>query len=653
MYGTQKEYALVPGDEVEGAADTNDHPESKAFMSSVGKFAVGSIAVAAALLGSVAYIESSQSSTGAPAVALDVKTPHSTYAKVLKKLSPTEKALRIDDEYSRKFGRQISDGLLDSEKTFVAQLHKESTIKAQTSGPHIWKIDGVLQNDGNPTEDGITYTFTENRAHTIELLGENPETYTIYAKRVRREIRDLSKEDRDRYFNAMKTIYSIKNSDGQEKFGENYHSAWWYVAKHLEGAADKTCDHWHDDAGIVTHHIAVTWELENSLIAVDETTAAHYWDYTRDSSQADDSVDYTGTNIFNDEWFGPIESTNHPEHHVLSQGIFAYTEVVKQSDHTTAVTNPYGLLRSPWNTNPTPYVMRHSSVLGQSGDGYTTFPTCSDFKDYISSDWVGDMFYAINGPLHGSLHLMTGGHWGATEKMVHWIRNEVPSPDAFLLFSKFLWRQGYIRTPEMCASDTPATECIASCPSEIIRDRSAGEIFNISGITGISNPFFSSNRDEYGISEDDILHQLCSIGYPGELFTSAAPQDPLFWAIHGNAERFLSLARVLKAQGEVDFDETWGYAHSKIASDTGLICDWTDVEGMEMPKCDFGQTCPGHRADDLLPFTKLYDEQQTEFTNVEFYKMLNPANSAQIPYVYDSLLYWEGCTDEVLYGSPS
>ena len=35
-------------------------------------------------------------------------------------------------------------------------------------------------------------------------------------------------------------------------------------------------------------------------------------------------------------------------------------------------------------------------------------------------------------------------------------------------------------------------------------------------------------------------------------------------------------------------------------------------------------------ADDLLPFTKLYDEQQTEFTNVEFYKMLNPANSAQI-----------------------
>ena len=127
------------------------------------------------------------------------------------------------------------------------------------------------------------------------------------------------------------------------------------------------CDHWHDDAGIVTHHIAVTWELENSLTAVDSSVAAHYWDYTRDTSQADDGSDYVTSNIFNDDWFGPIESSDHPEHHIVNQGIFAYTRIKSKGNGTTSITNPYGLLRSPWNTNPTPYVMRHKAVFGRHG----------------------------------------------------------------------------------------------------------------------------------------------------------------------------------------------------------------------------------------------------------------------------------------------
>ena len=651
MYGTQ-DYKLVPASEVavEGSLDENVLPWRKTFMSSVGKFTIGSIAVAAALVGSAAVLESRQIEADSSA-AFDVKDHATTYEKMTHKLSNSKSSggILLNDEYSRKFGRLISDGLLGDVNNAIAQVHKETTITSLDPGEHTWKVDGILQNDGSPTEEGITVTFTEPGSHVIELVGEG-QAFTVHAKRVRRELRDLSDDDRSRYFNAMKTIYTTKNEEGQKIYGANYHSAWWYVAKHLEGAADKECDHWHDDAGIVTHHIAVTWELENTLVSVDPSVAAHYWDYTRDASQAvDDGVSYEDVNVFEEGWFGPVETTEDPEHHVLSQGVFAYTEIIRQDDHTTPITNPYGLLRSPWNTNPTPYVMRHNAVLGKEGDGYSTFPKCTDFQSYLTSDWVGEIFYAINGPLHGSLHLMTGGHWGATEKMVNWIKNEISTPDSFLLFSKFLWRQGYIRTPEMCSSDTPATECIPSCPSDIIRGRSAGEIFNISGIVGISNPFFSSKREDYGVSEKDILDLLCSVGYPGELFTSAAPQDPLFWAIHGNAERFLQLARVLKAKGYLNFDETWGYEHQKIASDTGLVCDWSNATGMEMPKCVFDETCTGHRADDVLPFTKLYDEMEHEFTNVEFYGILDPANAEQIPYVYDSLLYWEGCEDQVLF----
>ena len=651
QYGTQH-YKSVPSEEnreIEVEYDeTSVFPSKQTFMSSVGKFAIGSIFVAAALVGSVALGEFKQGSS--TKTALESENMLTTYDKMVEKLSPKPKAegLSVVDEYSRRFGRSISDGMLADTMSFIVQIHKETVLQSSNGGSHIWKVDGVLQNDGNPLDDGLTYTFTETRPYLVEIT-DIGESYTVHAKRVRREIRDLTEEDRSKYFDAMKAIYSIDEEDGKKQFGENYHSAWWYVAKHLEGAADKTCDHWHDDAGIVTHHIAVTWELENSLTAVDSSVAAHYWDYTRDTSQADDGSDYVTSNIFNDDWFGPIESSDHPEHHIVNQGVFAYTRIKSKGNGTTSITNPYGLLRSPWNTNPTPYVMRHKAVFGRSGDGYSTFPACTDFQDYLSSEWVGKMFYAINGPLHGSLHLMTGGHWGASEKIVNWVQNAVSAPDSFLLFSKFLWRQGYIRIPEMCSADTPATECVPSCPEAVIRGRHASEILNVSGITGINNPFFNTDKEKYGISDQDLLDQLCSVGYPGELFTSAAPQDPLFWAIHGNAERFLSLARVLKQQGYLNFDETWGYLHQKIASDTGLVCDWTDTEGMEMPKCKFGETCTGHRANDLLPFNKLYDGQQNEFSNVDFYDMLSPANAYQLPYVYDSLLFWEGCTDKVLF----
>ena len=39
------------------------------------------------------------------------------------------------------------------------------------------------------------------------------------------------------------------------------------VSEHLQGAADKACDHWHDDAGVMTHHVAFTLEVNaNQLV---------------------------------------------------------------------------------------------------------------------------------------------------------------------------------------------------------------------------------------------------------------------------------------------------------------------------------------------------------------------------------------------------
>lgn len=54
----------------------------------------------------------------------------------------------------------------------------------------------------------------------------------------------------------------------------------YFVQLHLDGAGIKDCDHWHDDAGIMTHHIGYTLEFEQALQVVDPSVAIPYWEYT-------------------------------------------------------------------------------------------------------------------------------------------------------------------------------------------------------------------------------------------------------------------------------------------------------------------------------------------------------------------------------------
>ena len=55
----------------------------------------------------------------------------------------------------------------------------------------------------------------------------------------------------------------------------------------------------------------------------------------------------------------------------------------------------------------------------------------------------------------------------------------------------------------------------------------------------------------------------------------------------------------------------------------------------------------GHKADDILPFANLMSSQDGLYTNEEFYELVDPTND-DLPYVYDSLTYWPGCTDDTL-----
>lgn len=134
------------------------------------------------------------------------------------------------------------------------------------------------------------------------------------------------------------------------------------------------------------------------------------------------------------------------------------------------------------------------------------------------------------------------------------------------------------------------------------------------------------------------------------MFTSAAPQDPTFWPLHGNAERFVQYLRILAKEGTyTGFDETWGYTFSHdLASATGRVCDWSNVgPSPDIPTCEYA-TCPGHRENDLLPFRHLFEAQgERLLSNGEFYDIISPFNE-DLPYAYDGISTWKGCTDNSL-----
>ena len=162
--------------------------------------------------------------------------------------------------------------------------------------------------------------------------------------------------------------------------------------------------------------------------------------------------------------------------------------------------------------------------------------------------------------------------------------------------------------------------------------------------TGIISALFSEaeHMPAMGMSYDTVLDELCHVGHPGEMFTSAAPQDPLFWPLHGLAERFVQLVRLYAAEGVIAYDETWGYDHVNVMSDTHRVCDWTNATGLELPTCAPG-VCPGHREDDVLPFEYVFGAGgQQYYSNAEFYAEISPSND-EMPYVYDKLQTWPGC----------
>ena len=228
-----------------------------------------------------------------------------------------------------------------------------------------------------------------------------------------------------------------------------------------------------------------------------------------------------------------------------------------------------------------------------------------------------------------------------------------------------MWRQGFVRTPEPDACEAAGAEADACrCACAVDPDDSSFDAYEFLEATHmlhwlgpVLDPqfYYDDATDRYrvlGKSDDEadvvwrrVVKALCDPQDVGDMFTSAAPADPLFWPIHTTAERLLHYRRLLDLNGIMNFTQDFRYEHAMSQdslitppSDTGYVCDWSSGDS-SMPSCEKG-VCAGHGANDLLPFGNFTGRGDT-YTNLEFYHYSAPDNEA-LPYLYDNFA-WEHC----------
>ena len=71
----------------------------------------------------------------------------------------------------------------------------------------------------------------------------------------------------------------------------------------------KDCDHWHQGAGFVTSHMALTLMFEQAVQAVNPAVSMPYWDFTLESTFFG-AADFRTSGVFADDWFGAASTDN-------------------------------------------------------------------------------------------------------------------------------------------------------------------------------------------------------------------------------------------------------------------------------------------------------------------------------------------------------
>jgi len=402
----------------------------------------------------------------------------------------------------------------------------------------------------------------------------------LMAKYVRREVRALTDADREAWLSAVSVMQRVPTHVGQALYGSDYYSKDHFTRVHLYYGGALDCDHWHQGAGFVTSHVALTLMWEKALQAINPTIAAPYWDFTLDSTFYGAS-DWRASLLFSDDWFGAASPDN--DLHTVVDGRFAFVPTMTASKDYSYWTNSYGVMRAPWNSDPTPFLTRASKVYGYENNIKPS--GCSEYSRALKKTTWMSMSKQLNSAAHGHIHELMGGSWshyyaeklnGETSPAVFSFAHEIQA------LSKILWRDGFVSCPESCDMTTAAADCQCTCTAESLSGKTAAEVLSAAGVLGAADffdqGFHELNKDSFldadGNAQNPIpgydaasskhiynslLSLLCNPGHLGDMYQATSTNDITFWVIHNTVDRLWHFKRLGNL---ANYDETWDSYHT-------------------------------------------------------------------------------------------
>jgi hypothetical protein len=508
--------------------------------------------------------------------------------------------------------------------------------------------NGALYMNGTGPEFGVMFKKAATQYVLDLIVRENGKTIAhktegvpIMCKYVRREIRDLVDDDRERFLDALEIAHRMPLEEGHRTYGGKYMDAIGATRKHLARMTLDRCTPHHNGKVFFTAHAAYSLEMEQSLQLIDASIAMPYWDYTIDSKFY--GSDWPSSKIWADDWFGA--SNVDSDSHVLETGRFAYLPI--GTDKDAVERNGYGRITDKMNADPSHYVTRGAkNVCGI--ETKVGMPSCNSLHKALGSTTLEELDRNVEYDFHGYIHMLLGGAWDCKVSLDYSaLQTELGSTVSDLipqyvediaLDLNVLWRyfflSGYLKYPDGCAETDDFSTCRGSCPlidnnmahfsnDQIYMILDTGDILTaLDGIVTSSNDNSSSDA-MYLVDGLDYLGSikfykwlipvLCG---PGKLAAFASPlaatNDPIFWISHNSYERLWS----------------WKRLHP----DNAFKTLWNDNNS----------TCYGHNYHDLLPWKNFVGEDNVrDYSNEELVALFDPKNP-KLPHVYDTF-EWDHC----------
>eukprot|EP00752_Nemacystus_decipiens_P007682 g6866.t2 len=468
----------------------------------------------------------------------------------------------------------------------------------------------------------------------------------VFVKYVRRELRDLTEEDREVYFSTMAEFYRVSIREGKEKYGTAFGNSDLMAAYHN---SRNYC--FHSGMHFLNAHVAFDLWGELSMQMINPKFALHYWDFTLDAATL--GPNWTESEIFTDEMFGPAMG-NPDNMYQINSGWFKDVTSMYDPDRDFELDfidpghNAFGFIDAQFNYQSLRGIARTNSYCGLKGE--MEFATCNKLIGcFDDNDSIYDWTVCMEDQIHASNHGMIGGSFACNTDMGEFHGAHPEYGSGLLSFvleyiTVHRWPSNFMTDYNRCdmACDLGDEDCGCVCNTDIddwtddeVYDYMSSTMSTLFGrahgakyvhVDEAADRVYSFKQDGEVLSDDQTILLLrtlmtigCEPGSIGAMSVGPSNLDPIFWPLHPLFEKATHILLLSPTYKET-YDFTW----------VGKDC---------------GDGISGGQIDEEMPFSAYdlgYGDDTTLLTNEQIQQMLHPSNP-EFPYLYDKFGNWGTC----------